>query len=368
MLEPVHTLRAVESVEESPIFVIGTGRSGTTLLRQMLNAHPNIHITHEAAFYSYSHHAPTGMTVDEWLKCYFDTFSFAWMRLDPREIRDAIPKDASIDRMREVYLAIMRAKAKQQGKSRFGEKNPLDTHNLPRIFADFPDARIVCIMRDPRPTVLSFNRMPFGTTSTMLNAQICRVQYQHIKPYLDRILEVRLEDLSADPRSTMQSILNYIGEPWDDAVLDHVSHSKADDVPPLPWFVGATQRAPNRRESGAREELEPVWTRIVEWVNQESMTRYGYKPAQLTREPNRWDYVRAFLGDVPGMAEAAYRLLSMKRLLDRHFQGRERLDPQRGMEENVRLNPSAWRYYPAFEMPQVPTEAVGTVDVQAIVD
>ena len=354
MLELQHTQRPVENPAQSPIFVIGTGRSGTTLLRQMLNAHPQIHITHEAAFYSYARHMPPGTSVDNWLTHYFDTFSFAWMRLDPREVREAIPKGLSKGQMREVYLTIMRAKAKQRGKVRFGEKNPLDTHNLPQIFADFPDARVVCIMRDPRPTVSSFNRMPFGTTSTLLNAQLCRIQFEHIKPYLDRILEVRLEDLTAEPLWTMKSILNFVGAPWDEVVLDHVQHSQTDDVPPLPWFVGATQRAPNQRESRGSEALDPVWTRIVEWVNRESMTHYGYLPAVLEQEPSRWDYVRAFCGDIRGMAEAAYRLLSMKRLIDRHFQGRERLDPQRGMEENVQLNPSSWRYYPAFEMPQVP--------------
>ncbi len=358
MLELQHTDKAVESPDCSPIFVIGTGRSGTTLLRQMLNAHPRIHITHEAAFYSYAQHMPAGSSVDEWLERYFETFSFAWMRLDPREVRDALPRGLSKDQMREVYLTIMRLQAWQRGKVRFGEKNPLDTHNLPRIFADFPDARVICIMRDPRPTVLSFNRMPFGTTSTMLNAQLCRIQYEHIKPYLDRILEVRLEDLTAEPMQTMRSILHFVGEPWDDVVLDHVKHSRTDDVPPLPWFVGATQRAPNQSESRGRDELEPVWTRIVEWVNQESMTRYGYEPAVLVKEPSRWEYAWAFCKDIRGMAEAAYRLLSMKRLIDRHFQGRERLDPQRGMEENVQLNPAAWRNYPQFEMPQVPRAPV----------
>ena len=64
----------------------------------------------------------------------------------------------------------MRSKAEQRHKPRYGDKNPLDTHNLPRILADFPDARIVYIMRDPRPTVMSFNRMPFGTSSSLLNS------------------------------------------------------------------------------------------------------------------------------------------------------------------------------------------------------
>lgn len=100
--------------------------------------------------------------------------------------------------------------------------------------------------------------------------------------------------------------------------------------------------------------MEPAWIRLVEKVNREAMERYGYERAEMAEEPALWDYARAIAGDVKGMGEAAYRLLRMKRLLDRHFWGIERLDPQRGMEENVRLNPAAWRYYPSFEMPQVP--------------
>ena len=66
-------------------------RSGTTLLRQMLTAHPRIHITHEAGFYSYARHAPAGMRAAEWLELYFQTYSFAWMRLAPAVVRDALP-------------------------------------------------------------------------------------------------------------------------------------------------------------------------------------------------------------------------------------------------------------------------------------
>jgi hypothetical protein len=53
---------------DAPIFVIGTGRSGRTLLRQMLNAHPRIYITHEAFFYSYASQAKPGTSATEWLE------------------------------------------------------------------------------------------------------------------------------------------------------------------------------------------------------------------------------------------------------------------------------------------------------------
>lgn len=346
----------IRSPDDSPIFIIGTGRSGTTLLRQMMNAHPRIHITHEAGFYSYARHAAPNADAEEWLERYFDTYSFAWLRLDPETVRAALPRPLSLDRVHEICRVIMREKARQVGKVRYGEKNPLDTHNLSRIFSDFKDPRVVYITRDPRPTMLSFGRMPFGTSSDYINSLLCKLQFDHVEKYLDRVFEVRLEDLAADPRTAMQRILQFVGEPWDDAVLDHVSMSAKDDVPPLPWFVGATREQPSKETSGGgwRSQLSPAWIRIVERMNEKSMRRYGYEPARLEREPSFLDGARALLGDVRGLVRAGLGLWSFKRKLDGHFRGGMRLDPQAGLEANLHLNPDAWRHYPAFQLPAVP--------------
>lgn len=356
MLEPPNQDHAVRSPDDSPIFIIGTGRSGTTLLRQILNAHPRIHITHEAGLYSYEPHAPKSASASEFLEHYFETFSFRWLGIDPQEVRAELPAHLPRERIAEGYRAIMRCKARQLGKPRYGEKNPLITSSLGRIFRDFPDPRIVYIMRDPRPTVLSFNRMPFTTPSALLNAFVPRVQFAQVKPYLDRIFEVRLEDLVADPRTTLRSILRFVGEPWDDAVLDHVSRTPVDDVPPMPWFQSATREAPSSRTSdgGWRERLSPVWIRLVERINRDCLTRYGYEPAQLAHEPGLLARVGAVLRDIPGMTEAVYRLLLLRGRLDGHFHGRRSLDPQRELLDSNNLNPAAWRHYPDFQMPQIP--------------
>lgn len=358
LAKPDHPVseHVIESPDEAPIFIIGTGRSGTTLLRQMLNAHPRIHITHEACFYSAARHTPPGTPVREFLARYFETSSFAWLRLDPAAVLSDLPADLSNVPLPQVFRAIMRQKARQRGKVRYGEKNPLDTHNLAQIFSDFRDPRVVFIMRDPRPTTQSFNRMPFGTQSALINALICKVQHQHIQPYRDRILEVRLEDLATDGRAVMGNILRFVGEPWDDAVLDPVGRAPVDDVPPLPWFVGATRELPSTAQStqGWQERMDPAWIRWIERLNREAMDYYGYPRATLAREPGFFGLARAMLSDMRTWPATAYRLLGFKRKLDRHFQGIERLDPQAALEGNLALNPPAWRHYPGFQMPQVP--------------
>ena len=322
----------------------------------MLNAHPRIHITHEAGFYSYARHAPQSVSADQWLERFFQTYSFAYLGLQPQRIRESLPSPLPRQDIVLAYKAILKLKAQQKGRVRWGDKNPLDTHNLAQIFADFPDARVVYIMRDPRPTTHSFNRMPFGTSSVLFNCLLCRVQFDHIQPFLDRIFEVRLEDLTRDTPRVLRDILTYVGEPWDDAVLDHVRHAATDDVPPLPWFVGATAEQPNNRRSEGswQDGLDPAWIRLIERMNQAAMDRYGYSRATLKSEPSLFAQALALLRDLPHMFDAGFRLLSFGRRLDRHFRGKALLDPQDGLVANVSLNPAAWRHYPGFQLPQVP--------------
>jgi hypothetical protein len=351
---PQHTIK---SPDDSPIFVIGTGRSGTTLLRQMLNAHPRIHITHEAGFYTFARHTPPGVTGTEFLERYFNMFSFAWLGLDPQEIRDALPDELPRAELHRAFVEIMRRKAQQAGKPRYGEKNPQDTLNLEQIFKDYRDPRIVYIIRDPRPTVQSFNRVPFGAPSILLNGYLCRAQYNHVVPYLDKILEVRLEDLTADPRRAMQRILRYVGEPWDEAVLHHTSAAIHDDVPPLPWFAGATGEKPSRQGSdgGWRDRIAPAWIRLIERLNRPAMARYGYAPAQLEREPSTLELCAALWRDLPGIVVTGTRFLSLWAKLNGHFSGRQPMSLDEGWAASLSMNPAAWRHYPNFEMPRVPT-------------
>ena len=135
--------------DDSPIFIIGTGRSGTTLLRQMLDAHPRIHITHESAIYFYRALAPRRTPVAGWLERYFDTFSFAWLRLDPDEIRRELSAQPAGMPDAAAVRALLRCAARRRGKPRYGEKDPLCTLSLAHIFADFPDPRVIYVAHAP---------------------------------------------------------------------------------------------------------------------------------------------------------------------------------------------------------------------------
>lgn len=355
-LVPPARERPVRDPDESPIFVVGAARSGTTLVRQMLDAHPRIHVTHEAAFYFYRSLAPRGASVREWLGRYFDTFSFAWLRVAPGEVLDELASMPSQDRTADAARAVMRRKARLRGKPRYGEKNPLDVVSLGRIFRDFADPRVVCVVRNPRATVASMQRMPWAPPGVALEAVLGRLAYERVRPFADRVLEVRLEDLAAAPRETMGAVLRFVGEPWDDAVLDHVRHASRDDVAPLPWFTVAASTPPARDVAGGdwRTSLSPAAIRFVERASRDAMTRYGYAPAPLAREPASAEVAALPLRELPAVAGLARRLAAYRRAVVRHMSGRERLDPQRAFEATLRFNPDAWRFHPGLQVPRVP--------------
>jgi len=67
----------------------------------------------------------------------------------------------------------MRGYAREGGaiwRVRFGDKTPVNTQYIDRIFRDFPDARVIRIIRDPRSTAESLTVVPFGSPSILVTA------------------------------------------------------------------------------------------------------------------------------------------------------------------------------------------------------
>ncbi len=337
--------------DRAPIFVVGTGRSGTTLLRLVLNAHPRIYLTHEASFYLIRSGLPKEPSAEQFLGRYFRSAAFAFLGLSPEQVRSELGRVPDGGRLPGAYRAIMRAKATGFGRVRYGDKTPLHAGRLGQIFADFPDARVVHMVRDPRGTVASLMRMPWAASSVGLNSLFCRRTLDQVAPFRDRICELTLDDLLARPRHVLERVLAFVGEPWDDAVLDHPAHTPAGDVPAFPWFAKAHRpiRAPTG-DPAWLTQLSPAWIRNIERLHTVSMARYGYEPARLPREPSFLDRQRARLADAPQVVRSlAHRrsLLSMTR------RGRV-ADPREVLACLLTWNPSAWAHYPGFVMPRLP--------------
>jgi hypothetical protein len=202
---------------------------------------------------------------------------------------------------------------------------------------------------------MSLARMPWAPASLFLGARVCELERRQVAPFRERILSIRLEDLLADARGVMGRVLEFVGEPWDDAVLDHPRHiPTADDMPPLPWLESS---------AGARAAPRPSWPsltpgvlRMVERASRRVMEEGGYAPGTLEpgREPGRLSVVWERLRLLPGELGAVWALLriALRARDPRTFRS------ERSEALWKRVNPGSWSRYPGFEIPRPPPLAL----------
>jgi hypothetical protein len=352
MKEPPMPSRSPVDPASAPIFVVGTGRSGTTLLRCMLSAHPRIYITHEAEFYRIEALYPRRASGRDFLDYYFHTGSFRWLKTDPARVLAGLPDPLPRRNVHLAFTALMREKAAQYGRVRFGDKTPLHSRHVARIFSDYPDARVIYIVRDPRAAVVSLTQMPWAAPSVYTNAIYCELDWRSIKKFDKRVMVVRLEDLIREPKPTMERILAHVGEPWDDAVLDHARNlPDTHDMPPYPWLESATS-APTAPPMPKWNTLTPLEIRMIEDIAKRSMKEAGYERAKLDlpREPGKMDILWAGTREIPSLLQTMYLYWRMGRMVRdvRNFENPALL------ELFKRVNPAAWARYPGFEMPLPP--------------
>jgi hypothetical protein len=228
--------------------IVGSPRSGTTLLRFMLDAHSELAIPPETGF----------LTVGPKLKGKGD-------RLRERFFRAVInfPESAPVwpdfevseeafwaalteikpFTIAEGYRAFYRLYAARLAKSRWGDKTPLYCQHLDAIRSVLPEARFIHIIRDGRDAALSLRRMWFSpgweieTQATYWRA--CVLAARRAGAGRSDYLEVRYEDLILNVRETLERICDHVRLSYEPAMLsyytrtperlkEHKGHSRAD--------------------------------------------------------------------------------------------------------------------------------------------
>jgi hypothetical protein len=227
-----------ETPSAAPIFIVGCPRSGTTMLRNLLCAHPHLTFPGESHF------------IPDFYRGYGD----------PRDAREArrlaarilkvswvrrweLPLDADsfadCRSFREVLCCLFEAWARQENKPRWGEKTPGYVNEIPLLVKLFPGARIIHIYRDGRDVALSWIRTRYHphnvyTAAKMWKSWVSAGRRAGAALPRETYLEVCYEQLLQEPRANMQRVCEFIGEPFDEKVLR----------PSRPFRPGARQRQP----------------------------------------------------------------------------------------------------------------------------
>jgi len=253
------------SATDSPIFVVGFPRSGTTLVEQMLSAHARLAVTDEAPLLQgvreemFARFLPTG-------RFPADLFAFT---------TEQVARGAELYRQRASELLGGRA-------GRIVDKNPLNIPDLVTARLLFPRSPVVFVQRDPRDACLSCYLQGFSRGVRALRSLdgVCaffdaaqRLREHYAATLGQRVLELRYEDLVADPEATARRLIDFVGEPWDGAVLRYFDapHARYITTPSYRDVRSPVHARAIGRWRNYRAELAPVLPTLTAWA-----TRLGY--------------------------------------------------------------------------------------------
>lgn len=246
------------------LFIVGNSRSGTTMMMRIMNNHSMVHAINEPHFYgTYWAPADDGRPVDaqaakelllKLLTRQRDGF-FAEMvpgkfDAEAEHVLGLLPPRA--DR-KDVYAAFMAYEAQRHGKTVVCEKTPQNIFYISEIQRHFPDAKVIVMHRDPRAVLLSqkrkWMRKDLGMAD-MPDKEVRRLRMNYHPYTISRlwnssfdtakrhrgqagVIEVRFEDLTAEPEATMRRICDAAGIPFEPSMLEvpHAGSSSSKDEP-----------------------------------------------------------------------------------------------------------------------------------------
>jgi hypothetical protein len=271
----------------SPIFILGSQRSGTTLLRLMLNAHSQIAIPEEGSFWMpllRDYKKGKAKTINKAkLQRYIDYIEsnpqFSLWNLDATVLFEVLRKQATLtlrELMYETYSAFARANAKQI----WGDKTPSFFRMIPVLIDLFPEARIIHLVRDGRDIYLS--RRNQNPAMRNVSVQALEWVYKARKARQDlsifepsQVLELKYEDLVHSPIEKLQELCIFLSVPYEPEMLEYWKTSNQ--------FIGAHHSRlvfqPVSAESVSKWKkfLTKKEIRKFEFIAGSVLTYYGYE-------------------------------------------------------------------------------------------
>jgi hypothetical protein len=242
-------------------FVVGCSRSGTTLLRAMLDAHPALAVPPESHFAL----APSVRALRRALR------REPWFALWEIDAPDLHGLDCA-----DAVRALFAAYAAARGKPRYADKTPYYVSHLPRLAARFPEARFVHVVRDGRDVALSLLEVPWGPdtiegAALYWRRRVLEGRAAGLPP--DRYRELRYEALVADPEGELRPLAAWLRLEYSGAMLAYPDRPL---TVPYPEHHRRLALAPTPDLRDWRTQMSPADVARFERVAGDALDALGY--------------------------------------------------------------------------------------------
>jgi hypothetical protein len=287
------------TAEAPPFFLVGNDRSGTTMLRLILDR-SDVAIPPESMFLAdFAPVRRAGGLDDPERAARFARQVWEHPRVrawgldgEPPAVPAGLGHE---DAYRFAVSAPFEAYTAAQGKSRWGDKTPLYLRFVDELHAVWPEARFVVLVRDGRDVALSVKRVPFGANNAWAAAQTwahgIRLGQAAERTYPDRVLTLRYEDLVAEPAPQVARLCEFLGLPFEDDMLAiertdpaKIHKDQAD------WFTNVWAGINTSAVGKWKREMSPRDQRVFSSVAGPELEALGYEQVEADGAPSAWPY------------------------------------------------------------------------------
>ena len=264
-----------------PFFIVGSARSGTTLLRLILNAHPEVAVPPESRFIT---ELWTGKSEVE-LRSFLDRLAshkrFQTWDLPIEAVAQEVGDVATIG-YADAIRAAFSAYAHVNGKPRWGDKTPRYVEDLDLVAGLFPDARFIHLIRDGRNVALSYAHVPFGPKTVGKAADLWSKRVmagREAAPRLgaERYLEIWYEDLVEDAAGETKDICEFLDLEFDPGMLDYTERARGSVLPRASMYNPRVTEKPQANVRSWQDSMRPGQVEVFEAVAGSTLSLLGYE-------------------------------------------------------------------------------------------
>ena len=220
---------------KQPVFIVGVPRAGTTLLQSILCNSEQYFPIPETHFFSKVAFGIPKKNLNAYQK-------EKLLRILKRKSRiDIDPAQLLTLNSKKAIFEFIIGQYNSKNKETFLEKTPRHIFHYSEIMHHYPDARFICMIREPRNTVSSILQMRPET-----NKSVARVAYFYCK-LANRIFEisknknvivVRYEDMVNNTKETIYDVCEFLQLPYNSHLLEDVAAPSAIIAPNEIWKEG----------------------------------------------------------------------------------------------------------------------------------
>lgn len=302
---------------DPPVIVLGVSRSGTSLIRQMLNHHSKLAIPPESYFIPIlweryrAHQNMKNLLTDVGFLVRIRQWG-----ISSDEIRTRLPPCPAFA---DVIQAIYKSYAEARGKARFGDKTPLYMRHLELLEQVFPGAQYVHIVRDGRDAALSYLNMrsrprfswawPKGLSDFAISWRNEVIGARRFGAIIaaGRYFELRYEDLVTEPELKLREVCSFLNLQYERDMLEYYRDARQSARRLANHARLAEPPTPGARDW--RNSLKPADLKRFEAIAGELLSNFGYVCAFA--KPSKWVRLSAAVSEVLSCARSVTAQLAI---------------------------------------------------------